>query len=186
MKGYGEYPEDWEAIANAVKDSVGWRCARCNHPGARWIPDTENAEQVAAVLLEKLGQFQRSYRIRYVEDGAYLIAVWVPCDGCLHVPDQKQRVLTVHHLDGNKGNSAWWNLCPLCQVCHLQIQSVVVMDQSYLWKHSPWFRPYAAGYYASQYLKQDLSRPEVETRLEELLALGQPHLYPDSVSRETN
>ena len=40
---------------------------------------------------------------------------------------------------------------------------------------SEWFRPYVAGFYA-WLLGEDLSRPEVEARLEELLRAGQPWL----------
>lgn len=27
----GEYPADWKAIAQAVKDEAGWKCVRCGH-----------------------------------------------------------------------------------------------------------------------------------------------------------
>ena len=27
-----EYPDDWPAIAKAVKDAAGWKCVRCGHP----------------------------------------------------------------------------------------------------------------------------------------------------------
>ena len=39
------------------------------------------------------------------------------------------------------------------------------------WEHSDWFKPYVAGYYAFAYLGEDLTRAEVEARLDELLAL---------------
>jgi len=81
------------------------------------------------------------------------------------------RILTVHHLDGDKSNCRWWNLPPLCQRCHLSVQARVVMEQPYIFEHSAWFRPYAAGFYAWKYLHQDLSREEVMKRIEELLAL---------------
>jgi len=45
------------------------------------------------------------------------------------------------------------------------------MEQPYIFEHSAWFRPYAAGFYAWKYLHQDLSREEVMKRIEELLAL---------------
>lgn len=88
-------------------------------------------------------------------------------------PDSRNgwRVLTVHHLDGDKSNCRWWNLPALCQRCHLSIQGRVVMEQPYIFEHSTWFRPYAAGFYAWKYLRQDLSREEVTKRMEELLAL---------------
>ena len=42
-------------------------------------------------------------------------------------PDGK--MLTVHHLDGNKMNCEWWNLAALCQRCHLRIQKKLVFFQ---------------------------------------------------------
>ena len=59
-------------------------------------------------------------------------------------------VLTVHHLDLNKSNCAWWNLVALCQRCHLQIQHKIVMERYWMFDHSSWFIPYVAGYYAHQ------------------------------------
>lgn len=81
------------------------------------------------------------------------------------------RILTVHHLDGNKGNCRWWNLVALCQRCHLTIQGKVQMARVWPWEHSDWFRPYVAGYYASVYLGEELARSEVEARVDELLDL---------------
>lgn len=81
------------------------------------------------------------------------------------------RILTVHHLTGQKLDCRWWNLCALCQRCHLTIQKKVNMAQVWPREHSDWFKPYAAGFYASTYLKQEISRAEAEDRLEELLAL---------------
>jgi hypothetical protein len=50
------------------------------------------------------------------------------------------------------------------------------MDQAYLYPHSAWFRPYAAGYYAFAVKGWDLTRAEAEARVDELLYLGQPWL----------
>jgi hypothetical protein len=85
--------------------------------------------------------------------------------------EARWRVLTVHHLDGDKANSAWWNLAALCQRCHLEIQAKVVMDRVYPHEHTDWFKPHAAGYYAHVYLGEDLTREQTMERLEELLAL---------------
>lgn len=88
--------------------------------------------------------------------------------------------LTTHHWDGDKSNCAWWNLLALCQRCHLVIQAKVNPDQPWVYEHTPWFRPYVAGYYAHRYLGESLTRAQVEARLDELLALeaqsvlGQP------------
>jgi hypothetical protein len=88
-----------------------------------------------------------------------------------HPVEARWRILTVHHLDGNKGNCRWWNLAALCQRCHLQIQGKVQMARVYPWPHSEWFKPYVAGYYAWTYLGEDLTREEAEARMDELLAL---------------
>jgi hypothetical protein len=81
------------------------------------------------------------------------------------------RILTVHHLDGVKGNCRWWNLVALCQRCHLQVQGKVQMPRIYPFEHTDWFKPYVAGYYAFVYLGEDLDRPATEARQDELLAL---------------
>lgn len=81
------------------------------------------------------------------------------------------RILTVHHLNENKADCRWWNLAALCQRCHLEIQGKVNMAQVWPHEHTPWFKPYAAGFYAATYLNEDLTREETMDRLAELLAL---------------
>lgn len=73
------------------------------------------------------------------------------CIRCGH-PHEPQTgfCLTVHHLDGDKSNCRWYNLPPLCQRCHLTIQARVIMHRPWLYEHSEWFKPYVAGYYASE------------------------------------
>lgn len=160
MKGRGEYPEDWDAIALAVKEAADWRCVRCGHPDS-------------PAYCEEYGR-ARGHG---------------PCDWACrghHFLDGRRRVLTVHHLDGDKENCRWWNLPALCQVCHLQVQGKVKMDQAYLHPHTEWMRPYVAGYYAFAVLGEELTRRQVEGRLEELLRAGQPHLdevIPDALPR---
>jgi hypothetical protein len=116
----GVYPDDWKAIAHAVKTEAGWKCVRCKHA---------------------------------------------------HNPSVG-RTLTVHHLDGCKANSAWFNLLALCQSCHLRIQARVNLDRPWvMMQHSEWFRVFAAGFYACKYLGLELTREETEIRLDELLQL---------------
>jgi len=89
------------------------------------------------------------------------------CVRCGHVHDRASgHVLTIHHADGDKSNSAWWNLLPLCQRCHLSIQAKVTMDRPWIYAHSAWFKPYVAGFYAKKYLGLDLSREQVIENLE--------------------
>ena len=146
LVGDDGYPPEWHAtIKHAVREEAGHRCVRCGHP--------------------------------YVKGAGR----WSPCDGaCQHegptrlVPGGREaewRILTVHHLNGVKYDCRWWNLVSLCQRCHLRVQRVVVMDRVWPWPHSEWFKPYVAGYYASVYLEEELTRAEAEARLDELLAL---------------
>lgn len=95
------------------------------------------------------------------------------CVRCRHPHDPATgHTLTVHHLDLDPSNSAWWNLLPLCQRCHLSIQGRVYLDRPWVMlDHSEWFKPYVAGFYAQKYLGEDLSRAEVIARLPELLEL---------------
>jgi hypothetical protein len=82
------------------------------------------------------------------------------------------RILTVHHIDGNKLNCRWWNLAALCQRCHLTIQGRVKLNRPWLLDHSEWFRPYVAGYYAATLLGEELDRDETMSRLDEFLEVG--------------
>lgn len=99
------------------------------------------------------------------------------CVRCGHPHDsQAGYTLTVHHLDMDPSNCRWWNIPALCQRCHLHIQSAVIMERPWLFEHTGWFKPYVAGYYAFTILGDDLTRDEVDARLDELLSVGQPWL----------
>ena len=86
-------------------------------------------------------------------------------------PSVPGKILTVHHFDGDKANDEWWNLMALCQVCHLQVQAKVDPEIPYFLEHSEWAKPYVAGFYALKYEGRNITREEVEERLEELLGL---------------
>lgn len=92
----------------------------------------------------------------YVLEGLYVEAQW--------------RILTVHHLDGDKANDAWFNTLALCQRCHLQIQTTIDPRIPYFLEHSKWFQIYAAGFYAHKYEGRMIEREEAEARMDELLA----------------
>jgi len=87
------------------------------------------------------------------------------------------RILTTHHFDGNKANDEWWNLLPLCQVCHLQVQSKVDPEQPYFFEHAEWLKPFVAGFYAKKYEGKLLTREQVKARLIELLKYEQRAAY---------
>lgn len=150
--GSDGYPAAWhQTLKHLVREHAGHRCIRCRHP--------------------------------YV-NGKHGRGEWSPCDDrCSHVGPFKQdratgqifaqwRILTVHHLDGDKMNCRWWNLAALCQRCHLTIQGRVKMHRPFFLEHSEWFKPYVAGFYAWSVLGEDLTREQVMSRLGELLSLA--------------
>ena len=150
----GEYVADRKAVHNAARAAVGNRCIRCGHPEG-----------------DKLGS---------PTDGIYRNLRPMPCtEHCTHPQDGKLRILTVHHLTGQKDDNRWWNLLALCQSCHLTIQGKVIPEQAYLHPHSAWFVPYVCGFYAATIGGVDITREEADTDPHRWLNLGQPWLYPE-------
>jgi hypothetical protein len=171
------YPPEWNrTIKYEVRARAGHRCVRCHHPyiGAkdavmlgvekspgRWSPCDNQCTHAGPVR----------WRLMDSPD------VWtVEPDYLLHgdpdlVVEAEYRILTVHHLNGNKLDCRWHNLVALCQRCHLLIQGKVRMDREWIRQHSDWFKPYAAAFYAWKYLGEELTREQTEARLDELLAL---------------
>jgi hypothetical protein len=185
--GEDGYPPEWHAsIKHRVRAGADDRCVRCHHPfivGAtpgEWSRCDWRCTHGGEV------RYRHGYDHRWIESSDWPdVSRQFAYDathttvnptnsrevlGPLEV-EAHWRVLTVHHLDGNKLNCRWWNLAALCQRCHLQVQGKVRMERRWLHEHSEWFQPYVAGYYAWTYLGEDLARPEVEARLDELLAL---------------
>jgi hypothetical protein len=162
-------------IKDHAREQAGHRCVRCGHPYSsgehgtgEWSPCDDSCTHAGPVRYrfsdEAWCDFGgaardgwRSDQFAHALAGADVQALW--------------RILTVHHLDGDKANCRWWNLAALCQRCHLEIQGRVKMKQLYVHPHTDWFKPFAAGYYAHTYLQQDLTREETLARLGELLAL---------------
>lgn len=107
-----------------------------------------------------------------IADAVKTEAGW-KCARCGHDHDPKAGyTLTVHHLDLDPSNCAWYNLAPLCQRCHLQIQAKVVMERMWFLEHSEWFKPFVAGYYAAVHgLPHD--REYVLANVDRLIAIGQ-------------
>jgi len=173
--GPSGYPLAWSqldgftdhGIKDLVRQQAGHRCIRCHHPyqtgqhgRGEWSPCDTHCDHA--------GPFQvRTDDVwRDVNPGP-------PARGLMAAGRVQAawRILTVHHLNGVKWDCRWWNLAALCQRCHLTIQGRVLLERVYPFEHSDWFKPYAAGWYAFAYLGEDLSRLEVEARLDELLAL---------------
>lgn len=169
--GKDGYPLAWhESIKHAVREQAGYRCVRCGHPYRGG--EHGNGEWTHCDARCTHGG---PYRFR-ADDGGWLVEIHDRSAGS-RVSEGREveaawRILTVHHLDGDKLNCRWWNLAALCQRCHLSIQGRVIMDRPWLFEHSDWFKPYVAGYYAFTRLGEDLTRDEVTARMEELLTLG--------------
>ena len=152
------YPAEWhKTLKHLVRELAGHRCVRCKHPyrcgekrpdGGEWTPCDSLCTHDGPVRTRMVG----------------------PAQGII---EAQWRILTVHHLDGNKLNCRWWNLAALCQKCHLTIQGRVKLHRPWILDHSEWFRPYVAGYYAWAMLGEDLDREQTMARLDELLAIGQ-------------
>ena len=66
------------------------------------------------------------------------------CERCGY-PNSRENVLTVHHLDGDKGNCEDWNLAALCQRCHLRIQGRVNLFQGFMFEHTAWMWDHVAA-----------------------------------------
>lgn len=160
----GEYAPDGKAKRLAVREAAGHRCIRCSHPfksgehgNGEWSPcDTRCTHKGMLRLDGELYQEIYTPIADKIEDGVFVEAMW--------------RILTVHHLDGQKDNDAWWNTLALCQRCHLEIQGKVDPRVPWFLEHSDWFKPYVAGFYAKKYEGKDITREEAMERLDELLA----------------
>lgn len=169
-----DYPPDWKARSDEVWAGSGHRCVRCGHPYKKgthgtgeWSPCDDACrhhgplafQDADGAIVEILNLDMRSRDagcIAEARPGVKIVARW--------------RIGTVHHMDGDKANCRWWNLLPLCQRCHLEIQGRVVPDIPYFLEHSPWIKPYVAGFYAFKYEGAELTREQVIKRLDQLLA----------------
>lgn len=170
--------EDGKSIKGLVRALAGGRCIRCGHPyivdgghypgGGEWSPCDELCTHAGPVRVVD----RRGTAGLFPEGASALQAARGTAetldDGLV---EARWRILTVHHLTGEKRDCRWWNLVALCQRDHLAIQGKVNMAQVWPYEHSDWMKPYAAGYYAATYLGEELSRAETMERLDELLAL---------------
>lgn len=163
--GEDGYPPEWHAtVKHLVREQAGHRCVRCRHPYAKgageWSPCDSDCDHAGP---QRVWNYEFEEWIR-VDPGPAMI-------GPGRLVEAQWRILTVHHLNGDKPDCRWWNLASLCQRCHLRIQRTVVMPRVFPYEHTEWFKPYAAGWYAFAYLGLELSREETFERLDELLAL---------------
>ncbi len=167
----GDYPADWDQIGDRVRAENGHRCIRCGHRyktgehgKGEWSPCDEQCNHGGPLGTLYNGVYSPLLAYNWTAQRA------LSAFAGREVVCAQWRILTVHHLDGDKANCAWWNLLSLCQRCHLTIQCRVNPAIPYFLEHSEWFRPYVAGYYAKRYEGRDITREEAITRLDELLA----------------
>lgn len=182
--GADGYPLAWRLgvdgirIPDVVREIAGHRCIRCGHPyrtgqsNPEWSPCDESCNHPGPIRLVSRGKGtpvlveRKDIDSRQARGAA--AATFFQFDPII---EAQYRVLTVHHLTGEKADCRWFNLMAACQRCHLVIQGKVRMNRPWPWPHSDWMKPYAAGYYAATYLGEDLSREEVAERQDDLLAL---------------
>jgi hypothetical protein len=170
----GEYPADWPEIGDRVRAEADHRCIRCGHRyktgehgKGQWTPCDENCRHggpIALVCYTTGVSHPIDFEFADAGDAARRCRA-----AGVSPPHAEWRILTVHHLDGDKSNCVWWNLLPLCQRCHLQVQTRVNPQTPYFLEHSDWFKPYVGGFYAKKYENTDLTREQVMARLDELL-----------------
>jgi 5-methylcytosine-specific restriction endonuclease McrA len=152
-----------------VRAESGHRCVRCGHPYETGLKRADRGEwSLCDDQCTHKGPRRIDRGLGWVEIVSNGTSSELIASGDLG--EAQWRILTVHHFDGNKSNDAWWNLLPLCQKCHLQIQNKLDPETPYFFEHSPWLKPYVAGFYAKKYEGKDLTREQVMERLEELLA----------------
>lgn len=174
------YPPEWDSVSGGsgikhiVRARAGDRCERCLHPYVAGS-SIQIAEANGGWELVKAGEWSTCDEFCRHTTGPTrrMAAIDVATMRVSQMVTQARwRILTVHHLDQDKANCRWWNLVALCQRDHLIVQRHVVLERSWPWPHSDWFRLYAAGWYAWRFLGEDLSREETEARMDDLLALG--------------
>lgn len=149
----GEYPANWDELAAGLKVAVDYRCVRCFHRFEPTQVRVNGFKVHLAQLCDDVCDPERCRALRIHDRGG------VHC-------------LTVHHLDGDKANGAWWNLLVLCNSCHLQVQAKVIVERPWLFDHSEWFQVYVAGFYAKYYGGVDITREQAFNQLEYWLGLN--------------
>lgn len=162
------------AIKDYIREQALNRCERCWHPYEKGMGEWSTCDEGCRhggplqVVEREEGWPDRTYKPPSWQDITSLRSGGL---AEIAIIEAQYRILTVHHLDSDKANCRWWNLVALCQRCHLVMQRKVVMGTPYHYEHSEWFKPYAAAFYAFKYLGEDLDRPTVMGRQDELLAL---------------
>lgn len=170
-----DYNPDGKQRRDDARKAAGNRCLRCGHPyecgkhgKGEWTPCDCGCTHAGELRITKSDGDQylltTPHTVKFVLSPSYrgglsIISI-----------EAHWRILTVHHLDGDKANDAWWNTLALCQRCHLEIQGKLDPEVPFFLHHSEWIKPYVAGFYAKKYEGRDITRQEAESRIDELLA----------------
>lgn len=183
----GDGPRMNLPIKDLIRETAGHRCERCGHPyrkgehgNGEWSACDEHCTHGGPVRVlapdgsilgvGDYGEWARATS----EDLGYEVATEIGSQfyGLRETRIEAQwRILTVHHLNGAKWDCRWWNLAALCQRCHLTIQGKVYLERPWNKPHTEWFKPHAAGFYASLIPGEEPTREETMARLDELLDL---------------
>ena len=99
------YPDNWEAIALAVKTKANWTCQTCGKPCRRPGEDWDD-EFVPRVPKEWASQLYDQE-----EDDEFGVMDW---------PKPGRFVLTVAHINHDPSDCSAGNLIAECSVCHLR------------------------------------------------------------------
>lgn len=173
----GKYAPDGKEDRAKVREEAGHRCIRCGHPyetglkredRGEWSDCDEQCTHRGALRFNTNPDL---FPWSLMDDSPRTVSAMFAGLPKGVVIQARWRILTVHHFDGAKDNDAWWNKLALCQKCHLYIQSRVNPQIPWMFEHSDWLKPFVAGFYANKYLGEDLTREQVQERLEELLSL---------------
>jgi hypothetical protein len=116
----GEYAPDGQQRRRNVRAEAGHRCIRCGHPfecgkhgKGEWSPCDARCEHGRPYRVFDVGGWR--------DIAGFMTAGSLVKDGWM--VEAQWRILTTHHLDGDKSNDQWWNTLSLCQRCHLQVQT---------------------------------------------------------------
>lgn len=174
----GKYAADGKEDRAKVREEAGHRCIRCGHPyqtglkrddRGEWSDCDEQCTHIGEMRVTDSFPYGKW---SYLQSKSIIAGAIAKSETFPNRKVQARcRILTVHHFDGAKDNDAWWNKLALCQKCHLSIQSRVNPQIPWMFEHSDWLKPFVAGFYANKYLGEDLTREQVQERLEELLSL---------------
>lgn len=132
--GRDGYPLAWHSdVKYLVRELAGHRCIRCGHPyppgiaqqfsRGEWTPCDELCTHGGPLSASSpdapwAQDYDDADALKVARHHLEII------DGRGWV-EARYRILTVHHLNGDKADRRWWNLLALCQRCHLQVQGKV-------------------------------------------------------------